>query len=185
MIWPWPDLDLRSNFQIGLSKLKSICLKPAWRGKHDGVIFIFVSPISKKVINEKKHLREKRQFFFWWPLEPKLLTLGEIWLGNVTGAWGELPNAFSEFFLAIMLLGIIAMVCEKSYFLEIRHLVTSGDLNIDLTWNDLSKSLKSRRGLSYAVYRSSLSIVVLELGGERGEKDPPPPETESFRARQE
>ena len=41
--------DLKSNFQIDLSRSKSTCFEPAWRGEHDGVIFIFVSPISKKL----------------------------------------------------------------------------------------------------------------------------------------
>ena len=77
----------------------------------------------------------KNIFFHWWPLESKVLTLGQIWSKNVTGAWRELSNAFFEFFLAIILLEMIANVCEKnSHFLEIWPLVTSGDLNIDLTW---------------------------------------------------
>ena len=72
----WPDL--RSNFQIDLLRSKSTCSEPARRGEHDGIIFIFVSPISKKVLM-KNRIREKTIFFIWWPLEPKLLKLGQIW----------------------------------------------------------------------------------------------------------
>ena len=45
LTWPWPDLRL--NFQIDLSTSKSTFFEPAQRGEHDGVISIFVSPISK------------------------------------------------------------------------------------------------------------------------------------------
>ena len=63
-----------------------------------------------------------------------------------------------------MLLEIVAIACEKNrYFLKMRRLVTSGDLN------DLCKILKFRCGLSY-FWRGFLK---------------PPPQTEPFIARQE
>ena len=110
--------------------------------------FIFVSLLSKKLFMENQ-LHVKKYFFLWWPLESKVLTLGQIWSKNVTGAWRELSNAFFEFFLAIILLEIIANVCEKtaifSKFDLWWPLVTS-----ILTWpgNDLYKSWRSRRSLS-------------------------------------
>ena len=54
LIGPWPalDLDLRSNFEIDLSRSNSTCSEPARRGEHVGIIFIFISLIHKKVINE-------------------------------------------------------------------------------------------------------------------------------------
>ena len=50
LTWPWPDL--RSNLEIDLLRPKGKCSESARRVKHDGVIFIFVSLISKS-INEK------------------------------------------------------------------------------------------------------------------------------------
>ena len=73
---------------------------------------------------------------------------------------------FFEFFLAIILLEIIANVCEKtaifSKFDLWWPLVTS-----ILTWpgNDLYKSWRSRRSLSNAVCRMSLRCVVFEISG--------------------
>ena len=132
MIWPWPGLDLtwaqtlKLTFQV---EKVGTCFEPAWRGKHDGAFF--VSSIQKILM--KNYLREKRQLFIWWPLEPKLLTLGQIWSEDVSGAWEELPNVFFEFFLAIILLEIIAIVCKKSTF---SRKLTSGDLWWPLYWPD-------------------------------------------------
>ena len=39
--------DLRSDFEIDLSRSKRICPESARRGEHDGVIFIFISLLSK------------------------------------------------------------------------------------------------------------------------------------------
>ena len=52
---------------------------------------------------------------------------------------------------------------RKSRFFKIWHFVTSGDLNIDLTWKWPSVSLRSRQGLSYTIYRLSLNSVVFEI----------------------
>ena len=82
---------------------------------------------------------------------------------------------FFEFFLAIILLEIIANVCEKtaifSKFDLWWPLVTS-----ILTWpgNDLYKSWRSRRSLSNAVCRMSLRCVVFEISGGGGAESPPP-----------
>ena len=71
----WPDW--RSNFQIDLSRSKSTCFEPAWRGEHDGVIFIFVSPISKNFINERPS--PWKTIFYLMTSGAKILTLGQIW----------------------------------------------------------------------------------------------------------
>ena len=106
------DLDPRSNFDLDLLRSKDTFSEASRRAEHDGAIFIFVSLLSKKLL-PKNNLREKRKFFLWWPLEPKLLTLGQIWAKNATGAWRELPDAFFEFLLAVILFEIFANVCEK------------------------------------------------------------------------
>ena len=54
--------------------------------------------------------------------------------------------------------------------------MTTGDPNIDLTWEDQHKSVRLRRGLSNAVYR--LSQFYRSDGG--GEVWGPQSETETF-----
>ena len=70
----WPGLDLnlswsglRSNFEIDLSRSRITYSKPARRGKHDGVIFIVASLISKKMLIKTISVK-KRYFLIWWPL---------------------------------------------------------------------------------------------------------------------
>ena len=94
--WPtwvmtWPIPDLRLDFEIDLVRSKSTCVELSRRGEHDGVIFVFISFISKKW-PMKNHIRENDNFSFdiWLPLDPNLLTLGQIWLEKVTGALREL-----------------------------------------------------------------------------------------------
>ena len=149
MIWhcdltlAWPDL--RSNFELDLSRSKSKWFELARRGKNDGIIFILVSLISKKLLM-MNNLREKRQLFIWRPVEPTLLTLGQIVSQTIVMAWRELPNALYEFFLAITLVEIIAIACEKivifiacekSLFYQN---LTFGDLWWPQYWHDLKMS---------------------------------------------
>ena len=93
----WPNLHLawpEVEFWNWPSRPKDTFSKPSRRAEHDGAVFIFVSlTIIKKVISEKLSLW-KIYFFLWCPREPKLLTLGQIWAKDVTGAWRELPYAF-------------------------------------------------------------------------------------------
>ena len=121
----WLDFDL--------SRSKSTCFEPIRRGKHDGVTFIFVSVISKKQ-SMKNHLREKRQFFIWWPVEPKLLSLRQIWSENGAMASRQISNVFL-ILPSYHTLGVNSRCLWKNiYFLKTWSLVTSGDPNIDLTW---------------------------------------------------
>ena len=50
----------------------------------------------KEVINKKCSLY-KTIIFIWWPLEPKLLTLGQIWSKNVTRPWRKLYRFFLNY----------------------------------------------------------------------------------------
>ena len=151
--------DMRSNFEIDHSRWKSACSEQARQGWHDGVLF--VSPIQK-VVNEKPS-RWKRIFFIWWPLQPKLLDLRSNLI--IKSYWGMkgAPHSFFKFFLAIILLEMQRLFAKNRYFLKIWHLVTSVDLNIDLTWKWPWQSLGSRCGLSYAVYHLSLISVVFKV----------------------
>ena len=120
--WNWPFKVKRYIFWTLSTSATRWCL------------FYFRISVIKKLFMENQ-LHVKKYFFLWWPLGVKSIDLRSNLIENVTGAWRELSNAFLEFFLAIILLEIIANVCEKnSHFLEIWPLVTSCDLNIDLTW---------------------------------------------------
>ena len=45
----WHDLDLRSNIEFDLLRSTWMCFEPPWRGKHDGVHFISLSLLCKKL----------------------------------------------------------------------------------------------------------------------------------------
>ena len=99
-------------------------------------------------------------FFIWWHLEQKLLTLGQIWLENVTGAWRELSNVFFLILSSYHILELIAIVCEKSLFSQN---FTIGDLWWPQYWPDLKmifEKVWKVRDLSNAVCRLSQSRVV-------------------------
>ena len=123
-----------------------------------------ISHIKKLLM--KNHLRENHNLCIWWPLEPKLLTLGQIWW-KTSPEHEESFRMLFEFSLAIILLEITAIVCETIVIFSkadpCRPLVTS-----ILTWpeNDLCKNLRSCRGLSNVVYRLSLNSVffISDLG---------------------
>ena len=180
MTWPSPEV----KFWNWPFKVKRYIFWTLSTSATRWCLFYFVSLLSKKLFMENQ-LHVKKYFFLWWPLESKVLTLGQIWSKNVTGAWRELSNAFLEFFLAIILLEIIANVCEKtaifSKFDLWWPLVTS-----ILTWprNDLYKSWRSRRSLYNAVCRMSLRCVVFEISG-GGRIGPPPDRISVKKAGQE
>ena len=123
------DLDPRSNFDLDLLRSKDTFSEASRRAEHDGAIFIFVSLLSKKLL-PKNNLREKRIFFLWWPLEPKLLTLGQIWrcwgLKRATRCFFRIPPSCHTFW------DICECLRKNRDFLNIWPLVTSGDLNVDL-----------------------------------------------------
>ena len=175
MIWPWPDLTGGQIFKFTFQ-----CQKVHVSNRLDEAktMVSFYSRIShiKKVINEKPSPC-KRPFFIWWPLEPKLLTLGQTWSDNYRSI-RRAPQWLIRILLSYHTYGdnsdCLRKIAIFSKFDLWRPLVTS-----ILTWpeNDLSKSLRSRRGLSYAVCCLSLSSVAFEFGFR------PPPETGPFRAR--
>ena len=182
MIWPWPDLTCGQILKLTFQDQK-VHISNRLDEKNTMVSFLFSDLPCKKKLLMKKTSQWKQHSFHLMTSGAKTIGLRSNLTKNVNGAWGELLNVFFfEFFLAITLLEIIAIVCEKINFLKNWPLVTS-----ILTWpeNNLSKSLRYRRGLSYTLYRLSLSNVVFELGGGGGDKAPPPPETEPFRARPE
>ena len=98
MIWPRPDL--RSNFEIDLSMSKSTCFGSARRGEHDGIIYIFISLISKSCW--RKTISVKTTTFHLMTSGAKTIDLRSNIIKSIARAWGELPNASFECFLAII-----------------------------------------------------------------------------------
>ena len=65
--------DLRSNFEIDLSRSSSICFEPARRAKHIDVKIMVLTLILQDLFT-KNYFHIKRYFCLWWPLEPWILT---------------------------------------------------------------------------------------------------------------
>ena len=61
--------DLRSNFQLDLSRSKSICFDVSQREKHDGAYIIPLSFLVRKVICEKRCIIKSLSFLLWPDLE--------------------------------------------------------------------------------------------------------------------
>ena len=114
---PWSDLDLNltspevkfSNYPLKVNKY--MCRTGSTSRTRWCHFFLFISPITKKLLT-KNHLREN-EIFIWWTLEPKLLTLGQIWMKNVMR---RAPQCFFPILpiIAMIIWEIIAIVCKKS-----------------------------------------------------------------------
>ena len=60
--------DLRSNFEIDLSRSSSICFEPARLAKHIDVKIMVLTLILQDLFT-KNYFHIKRYFYLWWPLE--------------------------------------------------------------------------------------------------------------------
>ena len=87
------DLDLRSNFDLDLSRSCYTFFDASWRDKHDGVNIIALSFQTQK-LSLKNCFAQKWRFDLSWPLTPKRLILGEIWRHLSKRAFQELSFAF-------------------------------------------------------------------------------------------
>ena len=121
----WPEL--RPNFQIDLMFRTGLTRRTRW------CRFYFRIHHITKVINEKPS-RWKTTIFIWWPLEPKLLTIGQIWSESVAGAWGELPNVYFRILPSYHTFGDNSDCLRKSLF---PRNFTFGDLWWPQYWPDL------------------------------------------------
>ena len=68
---PW--LDLRSNFDLGLSRSNYTWFDAPWRDKHDGIIIVAL-PSKVKILSSKNRFGKFWNFDPWWPQfwpEPK------------------------------------------------------------------------------------------------------------------
>ena len=60
--------DLRSNFEIDLSRSSSICFEPARRENHIDVKLIIALSLLLQNLFTKNYFHINRYFDFWWPL---------------------------------------------------------------------------------------------------------------------
>ena len=137
MTWSWSDLDLRSTFEDKkyiwgqVLRSKSTYSEPAQRGWHDGVIFIFVSLISKKVINEKT-FPWKMIIFRLMTSGAKPLTLGQIWSETL---WGHEGSSLTLFWI------ILGNFGDNSACLRKIIIFSKFDLWWPQHWSDLQMTL--------------------------------------------
>ena len=107
------DLDLRSNFDLDLSRSCYTCFDAPWRGKHDGVKIIALSFQTQKLSLKTVSLKNA-VFDLSWPLTLKRLILGEIWRHVSERAFQELSFAFFGFGVAIIVPEIMAGIPDKT-----------------------------------------------------------------------
>ena len=130
------DLDMRSNFDLDLSRSYYTCFDASW-GKHDGFKIIALSLQTRKL--SKNGFAQKCRFLTFRDLTPKRLILVEIW-GHVSErAFQELSSAFLNFNVALTGVEIMliiwshAMSDHQRKFGKILPLMTYGDLSFDRT----------------------------------------------------
>ena len=63
------DFDLRSNFDLDLSRLTGICFDASWREEHDAVRILSLSCLVQKLSVKNHSYGNKRHFYLPWPLE--------------------------------------------------------------------------------------------------------------------
>ena len=120
--WNWPFNFKRYIFWTLSTSATRWCL------------FYFRISVIKKVIHGKPTPCQK-YFFLWWPLESKVLTLGQIWSKNFTGAWRELSSAFFRILPSYHTFGDNSE-CLRKTAIFFRNL-TFGDLWWPQYWPDL------------------------------------------------
>ena len=162
--------DLRSNFKIDLSRIKTYgSIRLDERRMMVSKLFPGLSSwsYSWKIISKKNII-----FPFWWPLVLTVLDLRvQIASGDPVLSFGYLT-----ILLASIVLEIIAIFCENSPILR-KFDIFWPPVTSNVTWskNDLSMFCRICRGLSNTVYRFSLSFLVFEFSGGRASAPPPGP----------
>ena len=132
MIWPWPDLTWGQIFNLTFQSQK-VHISNRLDGANRMVSFLF-SYLPYQKSYWWKTISVKNDNFHSMTSGAKTIDLWSNLIRKIIGAWGELPNAFFEFLLAIILLDIITIVCEKSLF---SRNLTLGDLWWPQYWLDL------------------------------------------------
>ena len=110
------DLDLRSDFDLDLSRSTCVSFYASWRGEHDAVRILSLSRLVQKLSLKNftsKNVLVKNVTYLPWPLEANVLPLRHIWWKSVTGACHGLSSAFSRFVVAIIVPEIMADIPDK------------------------------------------------------------------------
>ena len=77
---PW--LDLRSNFDLNLSRSNYTWFDAPWREKHDGIKIVAL-PLKLKLLSSRNRFGKFWNFDPWWPQfwpEPKITEMISKWL---------------------------------------------------------------------------------------------------------
>ena len=106
MMWPWSYLTWSQIFKLTFQGQK-VHVSNRLDEANTMVSFLF------SFLPYRKSYQWKMTIFHVMNSEAKIIDLRSNLIKKASGAWGVLPNAFFEFFLAIILLEIIAIVCEK------------------------------------------------------------------------
>ena len=130
-----PDLDLtdlRSNFEIDLSKSKSRYMLRTGSTRQTRWCHFYSRSFHIKKVSNKKRFLWKTLIFHLLISGAKTIVFGQIWSKNVTGGIKEAPERF--FRILSSNFGENSACLKKNGFLKNWHLVTSGDLIIGQTW---------------------------------------------------
>ena len=130
------DLDLRSNFDLDLSRSCYTCFDASWRGKHDGVKIIALSFQTRKLLSKNCFAQKCR---FWPFVTSDALNVNLRW--NLTAHQRKIVSRafywFIKFWCSCYRDRDNAHNMKPCHvirkFGKILPLTTSGDLNFDLT----------------------------------------------------
>ena len=130
LTWPWPEV----KFWHWPFKVKMYIF---WRVLTSGTRcwqnYVTSFP-SSKVICKKTVFAKKRYFHIYWPLWPNPLKVGQFRRHACERAWKGLSSAFFRSLLPIICSEIMTHFRKNNMTLRQNwHLMTSGDLNIDLS----------------------------------------------------
>ena len=111
-------------------------------------------------------MSKKGYFDIHWPLDHKLLTLGQIWWKIVTGPSQELSNAFLGFFLAVIVLEIMTGFPKKNRIFG-KFYLWWPLVTLLLTWAKTTDVTSTGLVESFRLFffRVFLALLVFELGG--------------------
>ena len=133
--WPLCDLDLRSNFQVDLSRSRCICFDLSWCEKHDDGKIICLA-VKMQKLYAKNVFAKNDLFLVWWPLEPKILILAQIWGHHVDRKLYSLSNYALAFLSSFYFFRYLDLYADTTKYSEISENLTFGDLWWPQYWSE-------------------------------------------------
>ena len=177
--WVTRDLDLRSNFEVDLSRSKYAWFDSSRWDKYDvASCHCYCCNFPNEKVIRKKLFHSKQLFWLRWPVEAKRLTLGQIWHRYCNGEFNYVSNAIFGIFLSIIVPEIMEVFPKWcSPFVKnskILHFFAPGGHNFDPNKKKIRNSFDwVFDDISNAACRMSLRRSGTELDG--GADKPPPP----------